>query len=65
MLAVWRSSSLLFFASKEKVGRKQMSRDDLMKSDLLSEIVLLSSGVAVVIAFVMVVVLAFTRSAAL
>ncbi len=42
-----------------------MSRDDLMKSDLLSEIVLLSSGVAVVIAFVMVVVLAFTRSAAL
>jgi hypothetical protein len=42
-----------------------MSRDDLMKSDLLSEIVLLSSGVAIVIAFVMVVVLAFTGSPAL
>jgi hypothetical protein len=42
-----------------------MSRDDLMKSDLLSEIVLLSSGVAIVVAFVIVVALAFTRSAAL
>ena len=42
-----------------------MSRDDLMKSDRLSEIVLLSSGVAIVVAFVMVVALAFTRSAVL
>jgi hypothetical protein len=36
-----------------------------MKPDLLSEIVLIASGVAVLIAFVMVVALALTRAAAL
>jgi hypothetical protein len=42
-----------------------MTKDDLMKPDLLSEIVLIASGVAVLIAFVMVVALALTRAAAL
>jgi hypothetical protein len=42
-----------------------MTKDDLMKPDLLSEIVLIASGVAVLIAFVMVVALALTRAPAL
>jgi len=42
-----------------------MTRDDLMKPDLLSEIVLLASGVVTLIAFVMVVALALTRAAPL
>jgi hypothetical protein len=42
-----------------------VTKDDLMKPDLLSEIVLIASGVAVLIAFVMVVALALTRAAAL
>ncbi len=41
-----------------------MRRDELMKADLLSEIVLLGSGVAVVVAFLIVVVAALTSSAA-
>jgi hypothetical protein len=46
-------------------GRAKMSRDDLMKADLLSEIVLLASGAAILMTFVMVVGLALTRAAAL
>ena len=41
----------------------RIKRDDLMKADLLSEIVLLASGVAVVVALVMVVVAAFGSAA--
>ena len=40
-----------------------IKRDDLMKADRLSEIVLLISGVAVVVAFVMVIVAAFASAA--
>jgi hypothetical protein len=39
-----------------------MRRDELMKADLLSEIVLLGSGVAVVVSFLIVVVAAFTSA---
>jgi hypothetical protein len=35
-----------------------MSREELMRPDLLSEIVLLGSGIAIVVAFIMVVVAA-------
>ncbi len=35
-----------------------MRKDELMKADLLSEIILLGSGVAILVAFVMVVVAA-------
>jgi hypothetical protein len=41
-----------------------MNREELMRPDLLSEIVLLGSGIAIVVAFIMVVVAA-TASAAL
>ena len=41
-----------------------MRRDELMKADVLSEIVLLGSGVAILVAFVMVVV-ASLKSAAM
>jgi hypothetical protein len=40
-----------------------VKREDLMKTDLLSEIVLLVSGVAVMVAFGMVVVAAFASAA--
>jgi hypothetical protein len=42
-----------------------MRRDELMKADLLSEIVLLGSGVAVVIALLIVVVASLTSAAAM
>jgi hypothetical protein len=42
-----------------------MRRDDLMKSDLLSEALLLGSGIAIMMVFVMIVVAAFARAAAL
>jgi hypothetical protein len=38
-----------------------MRRDDLMKPDLFSEILLLGTGMAILVAFVMVVIAAFTR----
>jgi hypothetical protein len=41
-----------------------IKRGELMKSDLLSEIVLLGSGVAIIVAFVMVVVTALASAAA-
>lgn len=40
-----------------------MKRDELMKADLLSEIVLLGSGVAIMVAFLLVVVAALTSAA--
>ena len=40
-----------------------MSRDELMKPDLLSEIVLLGSGLAIVVAVIMVVVAACASAA--
>lgn len=42
-----------------------MSREQLMKADLLSEIVLLGSGVAVVVAFLIVIVAVLTSAAAM
>jgi hypothetical protein len=39
-----------------------MERDELLKADVLSEIVLLSTGVAILVAFVMVVVAALTST---
>ena len=41
-----------------------MRRDELMKPDLLSEIILLGSGVAVLVAFFLLVVIAAVGSAA-
>jgi hypothetical protein len=40
-----------------------MRKDDLMKSDLVSEILLLGSGVAIAVTLVMVVVAALTSAA--
>ncbi len=40
-----------------------MQRDELIKADLLSEIVLLGTGVAILVAFVMVLVTALTSAA--
>lgn len=42
-------------------GRADMLRADLMKRDLLSEIVLVGSGVAIVILLVWIVVISLTR----
>jgi hypothetical protein len=42
-----------------------MHREELMKPDLLSEIVLLGSAVVVVVALVLMVVAAFTQPTAL
>lgn len=42
-----------------------MRKDELLKSDLLSEIVLLGSGAAILIALVLVVAAAITGAAAL
>ena len=39
-----------------------MRRDDLMKPDLLSEVLLVSGGIALALALVMVVVTAFERT---
>jgi len=41
-----------------------VKRDDLLKPDLLSEIVLLGSGIAILVALVVVVVAALTSAAA-
>jgi hypothetical protein len=41
-----------------------MRRDELMSPDILSEIVLLTSGVAIVLAIVIVIVAAVTSAAA-
>jgi hypothetical protein len=40
-----------------------VQRDELIKADLLSEIVLLGTGVAILVAFVMVLVTALTSAA--
>jgi hypothetical protein len=40
-----------------------ITREELLRPDLLSEIVLLGSGVAVLVAFVMVAMAAFASSA--
>jgi hypothetical protein len=45
--------------------RTEMHREDLMKPDLLSEIVLLGSAVVLVVALVLMVVAAFTQPTAL
>jgi hypothetical protein len=42
-----------------------MRKDELMKGDVFSEILLLGSGVAIVVALAMVVVAAITSAAAL
>lgn len=42
-----------------------MRRDELMKADLVSEIVLLGSGVAILVALAMVVVIALASAPAL
>lgn len=39
-----------------------MQRDELLRADLLSEIVLLGTGVAILVAFVMVLVAALTST---
>jgi len=41
-----------------------MRRDDLMKPDLLSELLLLGSGVVLVATMLLIVIAAFTRAAA-
>jgi hypothetical protein len=57
-------STAWFFASNAAKG-EGMRKDDLMKADLFSEILLLGSGVAIAVALVMVVVAALTSAAAL
>ena len=42
-----------------------MRKDDLMKSDLLSEILLLGGGIATVLALMMIVAATFTHASAL
>jgi len=42
-----------------------MRKDELMKSDVLSEIILLGSGVAIVVAFLIVLMAALTSAAAM
>jgi hypothetical protein len=42
-----------------------MRRDELMRADLLREIIVLGSGVAILVAFVIVVVAALTSAATL
>ncbi len=41
-----------------------MRRDELLKADLLSEIVLIGSGVAILVALLVVIVAAFASAAA-
>jgi hypothetical protein len=41
-----------------------MRRDEIFKADLLSEILLIGSGVAILVALVMVALAAFTSAAA-
>jgi hypothetical protein len=62
-------SNRLFLASNaatEVAMRRSelMKREDVMRADLFSEIVLLVSGVAIVIALVMVLVASLTSAAA-
>jgi hypothetical protein len=49
--------------SGDELVKIKIKRDDVMKADLLSEIVLLITGVAVVVAFVMVVVASVASAA--
>jgi hypothetical protein len=42
-----------------------MRRDDLMKPDMVSEVVLLSSGILIVLTLILTVVAALTRIASL
>ena len=42
-----------------------MRKDELMKTDVLSEIILLGSGVAIVVAFLIVLMAALTSAAAM
>jgi hypothetical protein len=53
-----------FLASKASEGER-MRKDELMKADLFSEILLLGSGVAIAVALAMVVVAALTSAASL
>ena len=41
-----------------------MRRDEIMKSDIVTEIVLLSAGVAILVSFLMVLAVALTGTAA-
>ena len=43
-------------------GHEVIKRDELMRTDLLSEIVLIGSGVAILVALVMVVMAALTSA---
>jgi hypothetical protein len=51
----------LLISTGTKAGRKRMRKEDLMNPDPLSSFVLLSSGLVLVAALVMVVVLALTH----
>lgn len=55
-----------FFASNQRlqIGGNDMRQDDLMKADLLSEIVLVGSGIAMFVWILLVVAAAITRTAA-
>ena len=47
-----------------QIGGDNMRQDDLMKADLLSEIVLVGSGIAMFVWILLIVVAAITRTAA-
>ena len=53
------------FTASKAAKEGNMRKDELMKTDLLSEIVLLGSGVAILVALVIVVAAAVTSAAAL
>jgi hypothetical protein len=57
-------STACFFASNGAKG-EGMRKDDLMKADLFSQILLLGSGVAIAVTLVMVVLAALTSAASL
>lgn len=44
----------------EEFSERTMRREDIMKADLLSEIVLISSGLAILVALLMVLVVALS-----
>jgi hypothetical protein len=46
-------------------GIELLKRDEVMKSDLLSEIILLGSGVAIMVAFLIVALAAATSAASM
>lgn len=53
------------FTASKAAKEGNVRKDELMKTDLLSEIVLLGSGVAILVALVIVVAAAVTSAAAL